>query len=423
MEHCGGPRFGQIRFASTLAIPLLACGAGVFCCLQECCAQDLIQGSGHNGRVIVLNADNAILETKEPRKDIPCNVTPGKTALGFDLKFHAVYDVSVPMRELNGGEDTLTMIFRVTPSDHPDSPIYFSQKVEVPKLDQSAGGDAVLQGSFIMGPGTYQIDWLMRDRSERVCSSYWTYTAALQPKEHDIKLAIEPNRVEAMDPQPFRPEPPIAREKNAGLNVKVLVNFAPQRFLAAAMQPLDTEALVSILRNISREPKIGKFSVVAFNMQEQRVVYRQDEADQIDFPAIGDSLNSVKLGTVRLSQLNQKHSDTEFLTQLINNEMAHDRPDAVIFAGPKVMMEAGVSNESIRALSGDLSYPVFYMNYNLTPLDNPWRDAIGDVVKRLRGIQYTIARPQDLWNAWSDIMSHIVKLKVARVAMMPSATR
>jgi len=419
MEHCCGPRLGQNRFARSLATVIMA-GIGAS---ASCCAQDLIQGSGQNGRVIVLGGDNAILETKEPRKDIPCNVTPGKPALGFDLKFHAIYDVSVPMAELNGGEDVLTMIFRVTPADHPESPVYFSQKVDVPKLDEKAGGSAFLQGSFVLGLGNYQVDWLMRDRAERVCSSYWSYTAALQPKDRDVKLAIQPDRVEALDPQPFRQEPPIARDKNSGLNVKVLVNFAPQQYLAAAMQPLDTEALVSILRNISREPKIGKFSVVAFNMQEQRVVYRQDQADQIDFPAIGDSLNSVKLGTVRVSQLNQKHSDTEFLTQLITNEMAHDKPDAMIFAGPKVMMEQGIPTESIRALSGDVNYPVFYMNYNLNPLQSPWRDAIGEVVKHLRGFEYTITRPQDLWNAWSEIMSHIVKLKVARVATMPSATR
>jgi hypothetical protein len=422
MEHRGGSQLGQIRLARPLAT-FLVVGASAFCCASICRAQDLIQGAGPNGRVIVLGGDNAILETKEPRKDIPCTVTPGKPVLGFDLKFHATYDVSVPMHELNGGEDLLTMIFRVTPADRTDSPVYFSQKIDVPKLDEKVGGDAYLQGSFVLGPGNYQVDWLMRDRSERVCSSYWSYTAALLPKEHDIKLSIEPDRVEAMDPEPFRQEPPISREKNNGLNVKVLVNFAPQRFLAAAMQPVDTEALVSILRNISREPKIGKFSVVAFNMQEQRVVYRQDAADQIDFPAIGDSLNSVKLGTVRVGQLNQKHSDTEFLTQLITNEMAHDHPDAVIFAGPKVMMEQGVPTESVRALSGDLSYPVFYMNYNLNPVQSPWRDAIGDVVKRLRGFEYTISRPQDLWNAWSEIMSRIVKLKVARVATMPSATR
>jgi len=74
------------------------------------------------------------------------------------------------------------------------------------------------------------------------------------------------------------------------------VNFAPQNSLSASLQPLDTSALVSILRSIFREPRIGKFSIIAFNMQEQRVVYRQDGADRIDFPALGEALTSLNLG-------------------------------------------------------------------------------------------------------------------------------
>ena len=71
-----------------------------------------------------------------------------------------------------------------------------------------------------------------------------------------------------------------------------MVNFAPQNAQSATLQPLDTNALLSILRSIAREPRIGKFSIVAFNMQEQRVLYRQEDASQIDFPALGKALES-----------------------------------------------------------------------------------------------------------------------------------
>ena len=93
-----------------------------------------------------------------------------------------------------------------------------------------------------------------------------------------------------------------------GLYFFSLINFAPQETGAAAMQPIDTSALVSILRNISREPRICKFSIVAFNMNEQRVVYRRDDMDQIDFPELGKALSSLKLGIVDYSKLAQPHS-------------------------------------------------------------------------------------------------------------------
>lgn len=400
-----------------------AAAAGAVLLVTASHGQTILQGSGTRGHVLVFGGDSAILDAKEPRKDIPCKVTPQKPELGFDLKFHESYDVSIPMADLNGGDDVLTMIFRVVPDNHPDDPVYFSQKINVPKLGDKAGGDADLEGNFVLGEGNYQVDWLMRDRAERVCSAYWSSSAALAQKDRGIQMAIAPGSVEAVDPRPFRGEPPVARDPRTGLSVKVLINFAPQSYLASALQPLDTSALVSILRSISREPRIGKFSIVAFNMQEQRVVYRQDQADQIDFPALGDSLSSLKLGTVQVSQLGQKHSDTEFLEKLITAEMAHEHSDAVIFAGPKVMTEEGIPTESLKTFSDDVNFPVFYMNYNLNPIANPWRDAIGSVVKRLRGYEFTISRPHDLWAAWSEIMSHIVRLRAGRMASMPSSTR
>lgn len=200
----------------------------------------------------------------------------------------------------------------------------------------------------------------------------------------------------------------------SGLNVKVLVNFAPQNERAATLQPYDTSALVSILRTISREPRIGRFSLVAFNLQEQRVVYRQEDADRIDFPALGSSLETLKLGTVDLERLSDKHGETRFLTELIGQELESGQyVDALIFAGPKAMLSQNVAQEDLKAL-GDLPYPVYYMNYNLYPYEVPWRDTIGNAVRFLNGQEYTITRPRDLWRAVREMVSQIVAEKDSR---------
>ena len=377
--------------------------------------QVVMEGTGPGSVVRIFNTDSAVLESQEVRKDLPCTVTPIKPALGFDLRFHAGYEVSIPLKELSGSEDLLTMIFRVTADNRKDEPIYFSQRMSVPAIEDNAKGDAYLQGGFDLGEGKYHVDFLVRDRSERVCSFYWDLEAALAAKDRQLNLMIAPGIVQAAEREPFKEEPPVARDQADGpLNVKVMINFAPQDARSATLQPLDTNALISILRGIAREPRIRKFSIVAFNMQEQRVVYRQDDSEQIDFPALGEALNSLKLGTVDLKRLSQKHGDTEFLTHLMAQEMtSKEKPDAVIIAGPKVMLDESLPAESLNEL-GPLDYPVFYMNYNLHPQANPWRDAIGNAVKRLKGYEYTISLPRDLWFAWSEIMSHIVKLKVGR---------
>lgn len=378
-------------------------------------AQTPIVGSGPGGVVRIFNTDLAVLEVQEPRKDLPCTVTPVKPVLGFDLRFHAGYEVGVPLRELAGSENLLTMIFRVTPDGHKDEPFFFVQRVRVPPIPEDAKGDAYLQGSFDLGEGQYHVDWLMRDRSERVCSFYWDAEAALAPRDKQISVALPPASVQPSETEPFKEEPPVVRAQGEPpLNVKVLINFAPQNSRSATLQPLDTTALVSILRSISREPRIGKFSIVAFNLQEQRILYRQDRADRIDFPALGEALQSLNLGTIDLKKLIHKNGETEFLTNLIQREIGgQEQPDALIFAGPKVMLDENIPLDSLRE-AGDVEYPVFYMNYNLQPQTNPWKDAIGRTVKFFKGYEFTISRPRDLWVAMTEIVSRILKFKTAR---------
>jgi hypothetical protein len=394
----------------------------IFCAGVALEAQSLMPGTGPGGVVRILNTDSAVLEAQDVRHDLPCTVTPVKPLLGFDLRFHAGYEVSLPLREAAGKDGLLTTVFRVVPTDRKDAAaVYFSHRMTVPDIEEDAKGTAYLQGTFDLGEGNYHVDLLMRDRSERVCSFHWEVTAELPAKDKNLNLMIPSGAAEASEREPFKQEPPIEHSgAQQPLKVKVMVNFAPQKTYSATLEPLDTNALVSILRSISREPRIGKVSVVAFNVQQQRVVYRQQEADQIDFPALGEALRSLNLGTVDLKLLGQKRGETDFLTELITEEMGSGQhPDAVIFAGPKVMLEEAVAPETLRKLS-DVTYPVFYMNYNLDPRVNPWRDAIGTAVKRLNGYEYTISRPRDLWYAWTEIMSRILRFHTRKQAQASS---
>src|SRR5437763_4135906 len=101
-------RYGWVRKAEILACTCLATGLSVS-------AQVLMPVSGPGGSVRLFTSDAAILEAKEVRKDVPCTVSPVKPVLGFDLKFHGGYDVSVPLKEFAGSDNQLTMACRVTP--------------------------------------------------------------------------------------------------------------------------------------------------------------------------------------------------------------------------------------------------------------------------------------------------------------------
>jgi hypothetical protein len=389
----------------------ICCGA-LLACAAPLAAQEPIPGETPGGVVRLFATDGAVLESQDVRKDLPCTVTPSKPVLGFDLKFHAGYEVAVPLKELAGEGNQLTMVFRAIPEGHAEEPVYFAQHVSVPPLDDVDRGPAFLLGAFDVGEGKYHIDWLMRDRAERVCSFHWDAEAALPPRDKQIPLDIAAGAVQPSDTETFKPEPPVERDGDSPLKVKVIVNFAPQDAAAAALQPMETSALVSILRGIAREPRIGKFSLVVFNLQEQKVIYRQQEAPQIDFPALGHALHALNLGTTDLKRLAQKHEGSEFLAGLISSEVSQvkDGPDAIILAGPKLAPEDVIPPDALKQLS-DVKFPVFYISYNLNPAANPWRDAIGNAVKYLKGMEFTISRPRDLFFAWNEIMGRIVKGK------------
>src|SRR5262249_28000593 len=168
-------------------------------------SQALMNGVGGNLRI--MGSDMAILETQEVRKDIPCTVTPSKPVLGFDLRFHTGYDVTVPLRELAGAENMLTILMRVSPKDRRDDGQYFVQRVRVPLIEEDAKGDATLGGLIDVGEGNYHVDWMMRDRAEHVCSFYWDTDAALPSRAKQMELGIAAGGSEQADPEQFTAEP------------------------------------------------------------------------------------------------------------------------------------------------------------------------------------------------------------------------
>jgi len=377
--------------------------------------------AGVGTRVQLNGSDLAVLEAQEVRKDLPCTVEPVKPTLGFDLRFHGGYEITLPMHDVAGSENLLSILARVTPDGGANEPVYFLQRFNVPKLPDDAKGDAVLGGLFDLGEGKYHIDLLMKDRAERVCAFYWDAEALLTDRDKEIQPAIAPGAVERAEYEQFNEEPPVERAAGKPLNIKVLVNFAPQNSNLSSLRPVDTLALVTVLRRLSREPQFGRFSVVAFNVQEQRVLYRQTGAERIDFPALGRAIQSVEPGKVDMKQLAKKHGEVGFLADLIKKEIANDHPDAVIFAGPKVLLDDSVPEEDLKPLATDVTYPVFYMNYNLTPQATPWRDAIGKAIRPFRGTEFSISRPRDLWFAVAEVVSRVVKSsQVGSNALVPA---
>ena len=412
-DHKSGVPFGF----SSVWRPSLVCLTLLLGCAIPARSQYKLRPPAPDESITLMPGDAAVFESADERKDLPCTVTPRKPDVGFDLRFHTGFDITVPLNELSGTGQTVTVLFRVYSQSDPKHPAYFLQRFQTPFIDEDAKGNAFLQGGFDVGEGSYHVDWLMRDGAERVCSSHWDFDAAIAPKDKPMALFVRPGQVLEAALEPFvndasRP----LRQSGDSLSVRLLVNFAPQFSLSAALQRSDTDALVSILKVIQRDPHIGRISLVAFNMEDSRIVYRQDSADQIDFPALGRALRTVNLGTITVQRLGEKHSQTDFLESLIQHEMGTStHPDAIIFAGPKAMLDVDVPQDDLRRI-GDVECPVFYMNYNRNPQAVPWKDSISHAIRVFKGTEYTISRPRDLLVSTTEMVNRIVRFKHEKLA-------
>src|SRR5258708_5965078 len=117
--------------------------------------------------------DMAVLASRERRADFSCQVTLDKPGLGFDLRFHSGYRVTVPIKVLTDVGGWLRVVMRVTPAAHSEEPVYLIHRYSVPDIPPGAKGEGELAGGFDLGLGRYQGDWLMRDGRGRVCSLHW----------------------------------------------------------------------------------------------------------------------------------------------------------------------------------------------------------------------------------------------------------
>lgn len=367
--------------------------------------QTLMHGISTNEPLQLLPGDAAILEDAEMRSDLPCTVKPISPQLGFDLRFHAGYDVTIPLQNMAGQGDDLTAIFRVIPDDHPEAPVYFSQKWSVPPMSDHARGRAELHGAFMLGEGKYRVKWLLRDGLERICSSRWQIAVDPRGSYKQLLPGIARSRVEPEQTNPFTAEAPVKRDDSQALNILVLLHVAPESAAAVSMRESDTLALLSILRRIAQEPRIGSYSIVAFNLDRNSVLYRRDDVPQLDFPALGDAFQQLHLGTVEFKRLQAKEKKADFLAGILKDEIARRAPDALIFVGPRTALD--FDEHRPKKDLAEPRCPVFYLTYTPDPVHNPWRDFIGNLVKVWKGSEFVISKPPDLFKAWTEVMSHL----------------
>ena len=374
-----------------------------------------MDGVQDGGERQLLPLDAAVLDIRESRSALSCAVRPVRPELGFDLGFHSGYRVRFRLRDLAGEGGVLTAVFRVIPEGTGKRPAYFSQQWRIPAITADADGEVELEGAFIVGEGDYQVDWLIRDDHERVCSAYWRVSARFGRTKAAFKAALSPGSIIGAGAERDRILWPKTESREAGRRLVVFVHIGSSVSGTSEIPVQEKEAVLSILHGISREPGIARFTVVAFNLDNRTVIFNQDEAQNIDFAGLKLAIDSIRTGTVPVNLLAQKDSEARFLADLIGGQTPSKHADGVIFLGAARPADARFTNEMLQQL-GNAGGPVFYLSYSPRWSSNPRADLIGSAVRHWRGHKFNINSPLDFASAWSNIMSGITRREYVETA-------
>lgn len=302
----------------------------------------------------------------------------------------------------------LTLIVR--PLDEPGEPAVFGDRFQTIEIPPNTRQQLTMTQSFASGPGRYQVDVRLIGQSGRICQTRLEVEAKRRKSERAIQLALEPGQVTASWLAIFRGHDRIERSPGDGLRVKVLLNMdVARRRRQVNVELYQFVPLLSTLRALSRNPEIHQFAVTAFSVEEQKLLFRQDYRSEVDFRAIGETLDAIKPGMVSIDNLG-KNKDRDFLGEVIRAELqTDDQPDFIVIAGNESLLYRKIPGRNFDDVKGRIA-PLYFINTSRHPL----RGALGAAIRSLGGKEVDVRSPTELDKAVRRIVGTIEQQSASR---------
>jgi hypothetical protein len=339
---------------------------------------------------------------------LKCFIEKRNPFLDFALRFHSGYVVHCRLSVFEGKKVTVAIYLRVTPEGKP--PALFASGYRLPaitpdiamantpnKLKQELG----LSGVVSVGEGRYSVDVLVMDDRGRSCRKHWKIKVAPNRSQRHVHLTIDPLIVQSFDRRTWNVPPP---QRSGGLRLTVLLDAAPINPYQSRLRAWDRMFLLECIYSLLRQMPYKSIRLVAFNLDQQREIFRRDPFDDAAFLELSRSLQEIETGTISVQALKNRNSP-EFLTDLANQEFTADAPsDVVILLGPNSRSVTNVRPELLTRKPG--SPPLFYFHY-IPWAGNAFPDAFQNLTKAAAGKTFQIHSPADFDQAIQKILTQL----------------
>jgi hypothetical protein len=346
-----------------------------------------------------------------------CPIHPQKPTFDFAFRFDVGYIVSCSLSRFGGRASKVFIFARVTPDG--GKALLLGDTYRLPEAPAGTKftnlkQDVKMSGGFAVGEGKYQVEVLVVDQETgRKSRKSWRALVARRNGHVAAQLAVPPGSV---IPLGVRPWPIKMDSSGKGLRVTVLLDAAPLNPRSPSLRAWDRTFLLGSLSSLLNQIPCASVRFRAFNLDQQRELFRQDPFDDAGFMKLTESLRTLELGTVPAHVLQQRRGWLAMLVDYANEELlAADPSDAVIILGPRTHYSGEVPGGMLKGRETPNPH-FYYFEYYPSILwgrgqrfrggrDLP--ETLSSLTRRLDGTVYEFYAPSDLARSIQKMLAQL----------------
>ncbi|MDX2150850.1 MAG: hypothetical protein SFV54_08955 [Bryobacteraceae bacterium] len=372
--------------------------------------QVLVDPATPRGRALISRFESVF--SKPSPNTLECELKPLDPSLTFSFRFETGFYLKLPLYQLDPSGAQLVAVTSFRPAFGGGAPTYFYQTSRVPKfptpvIHSSITGE--LGGGFYIGPGHYEVRWLLEDNRANHCSFRWTIRHRLSLRESKQPQPLASNTVTPLVVEGWSER----KQEGRRFRVAILLHAAPLRWWSVALHPFDRSLLASALVAVLEKTAVQEASVSAFNLNQQLDLFHTRNLDRSEFLRLMGRLEELQLGTIGLNVLRNPKGAGTLLDGMLQRALNEpELPDAVVVIGPPTLIEDEPPARALRERAG--SRLPYFAYFHLAPGSVQWRDGIEKFMKRVRGNVFHIRRAADLARAIGELEDRLARRREGR---------
>lgn len=336
---------------------------------------------------------NQILNNRTAGTRLRCRIIPINPFVDFEFRLDAGFVVRCPLKEFEGKESVLYTFVRVTPEG--SAPGLLGARYNLPAVPakmlvnlKKLKDEIEMSGGFMVGEGRYLVEAAVVDNRGRVYSKRWKIKAALHRGERAVPVALKARTVAPLAGHPWD-----GTLVAGGVRLTVLLDATPFSMRVQKLRAWDRALLLGSVSSLLRQTPSQSVRLMAFNLDQGRVIFQQDEFDRAGFIRLSQALEDLELGTVSYRVL-QRQAWQELLVRLVHQEVTREEPSqAVVFLGPRSHFGEKIRPEMLKARETRDPQFFYFEYYRLWQRGSEFPDAIDYLTKSQGGMVFPIHSP------------------------------